>query len=558
MLIESCIGRCICAVALVAALAGCGGGGGGSGSGSGGAGSGALPLITGSGSWPPPVQLSSSIGCVTNALTAPVGSTTYNVGPGETYTDLQSVPWLSLKPGDVVNIFYRAQPYATIVAITGIGTATAPIVINGVTDNSCNRPVITGQNARIANDALTTGYWTSNPGSYILGSGLLNFSWAPGVNVSPATEPAYIIVQNLELTGAKTGNTYTGPTGSTAQWSGSSGLYAVDFAHVTIQNCLIHGNDSGVFFNSQDPSRTSSYVTLRQNIIYGNGLAGSYSDHNVYGQGYRTLYEGNWLGQEIPQAVGSTLKDRSSGTVIRYNYIVASARAVDLVDSETDQTVIDDPLYNYAWMYGNIIVDDFSLSGPNSALLIHWGGDSGVTSNYRNGTLYAYFNTFIVSNISVSGANPSPEFEVFDMPLASETVDARSNIFYFQNDSGYWPEALGGCCGTINLNDTNWMTTGAVGQQPASSSNGTLVVNTNGAVIYGVDPLLDASWLPKAGSPVIGHGVVAPTAVPASDLNLANLQPTAQFGTAGATSTNSGGNPSVVSRSAVSNLGARE
>ncbi len=542
-------------LSLLLTLASCGGGGGSGGSnGSGGV----LPAISGAGTWPPAVDLNTNSTCVTAALKAAAGSTTYNVGPGQTYPDLSTVPWLSLKAGDVVNIYYRPQPYATIIAITARGTATSPVVINGVTDSSCNRPVITGNNAAIASDALNSGYWTSNPGSYFLGNGLLNFAWASGVAASPETEPSYIIIQNLAITGAKTGNTYTAPDGSTAHWSGSSGIYAVDFSHVTIQNCLIYGNDSGVFFNSQDSPRTSSYVTLRQNIIYANGMSGNYGAHNVYGQGYRTLYEGNWLGQEIPGALGSTLKDRSSGTVIRYNYIVSSSRAIDLVDSEADPTVLQDPLYNYAWLYGNVIIDDFSLPGMPSADPIHWGGDSGNTANYRVGTLYFYFNTVVVRNISGSGLLANPEFGLFDMSLPSDTVEARSNIFDFSGDSGYWPVAMGLCCGTINLDDNNWLTNGVVWQQPATTSQGTLIVHTAGTVIYGTDPGLTSSLLPGSSSPVLGQGILAPTSVSVAGLSLANLQPTAEYGTRLSTPTSPGGEPSVIPRGSISTIGAME
>lgn len=549
MPIRRFMGSLLLSAGLVFALAGCGGGG---------SGASAVSTALGTGSWPPPVQLTTNSSCVTQPLTAPAGSTTYNVGPGQAYADLGAMPWLSLKPGDVVNIYYRAQPYATIIAITAVGTPSAPIVINGVTDASCNRPVITGANATIAADALSSGYWTNSPGSYILGAGLMNFTWAQGTQPSPQTLPSYITIQNLTLTGAKTGNTYTNTAGASASWSGSAGIYAVAFSHVTIQNCLIYGNDSGVFFNSQDAPRTSSYVTLRGNIIYGNGMAGSDRAHNIYGQGYRTLYEGNWLGQEAPGAGGSTLKDRSSGTVIRYNYIVATARAIDLVDSEADPTVINDPLYNYAWVYGNIIVDDFSLPDGGSADPIHWGGDSGNSGNYRVGTLYAYFNTILVSNVGSTVSQANPELALFDMPLASETVEARSNVMQFTNDVGYWPMALGFCCGTINLDDTNWITTGTVDQEQSTLNQGTLVVNHNGTVLSGTDPLLSASFLPQPTSPLLGRGVLAPTSVPAADVNLRNLQPTAEYGNRSSTSTNSSGNPSIVPRTSTSTLGALE
>jgi hypothetical protein len=506
----------------------------------------------GSGAWPPPVQLSTATSCVTTAISAPAGSTTYNVGPGKTYTSLTSVPWLSLKAGDVVNIYYQPTPYATIIAMTVTATAAAPVIINGVTDANCNRPILTGANAVVASDAVASNYWGQSPGAYLVGLGLINFAWAPN-GPYPYPIASYINIQNLEITGTATGQHYTNASGASASWSASYGIYAVMFSHVNIENCLIHGNDGGVFFNSQDAPRTSSYVTLRGNTIYGNGRVGSYLEHNIYGQGYRTLYEGNWLGAEMDGAIGSTLKDRSSGTVIRNNYIVASQRAIDLVDSETDPTVIDDALYNYAWVYGNVIVDDFAVPGQGSGDLIHWGGDSTIYANYRVGTLYFYFNTVIVQNIT----STSTQVGLFDMPLSSETVEAHSNVFYFENNAAtYWPISLGICCGTINFDDANWVSTGYVTQ---NSNNGTgLVFHQNGTLLTGTSPLLNTNFTlsSSSGSPVIGRGVLAPTSVPSSAVNLANLQPSAQYGTTASTQTSAGGNPSIVARGTVTDLGA--
>ena len=51
---------------------------------------------------PPP-----SVGACSTALQ---GTRTYDVGPGKTYEELTSVPWLSLEAGDVVNIYYRPHP----------------------------------------------------------------------------------------------------------------------------------------------------------------------------------------------------------------------------------------------------------------------------------------------------------------------------------------------------------------------------------------------------------------------------------------------------------------
>ena len=37
--------------------------------------------------------------------------TDHRVGPGQTYTELEQVPWESLRAGDTVRIFHRAEPY---------------------------------------------------------------------------------------------------------------------------------------------------------------------------------------------------------------------------------------------------------------------------------------------------------------------------------------------------------------------------------------------------------------------------------------------------------------
>jgi len=509
---------------------------------------------------------------VSKPIQAASGSTTYNVGPGQTYTNLNGVPWLSLKAGDVVNIYYSPTPYATIIAMTAMGTANAPITINGVTDASCHRPVLTGMNAVIANDAQASGYWTKSPGMSFLGFGLINFCFSGYAPSGLSYSPSYLNIQNLEITGAVSGNSYMGPSGATA-WHASYGIYAVEFSNVNIQNNYIHDNDGGVFFNAQDIPRTSTYVTMRSNILTNNGTPNNALNHSIYGQGYRTLYEGNYLGQEISSASGSTLKDRSSGTVIRYNYIVSSARAIDLVDSESSPTVVNDPLYNYAWVYGNVIVDDFSLP-LNSVDLIHWGGDSGVPSNYRNGTLFAYYNTIILSHTS-----EYVDVGIFDMPTTAQTTQANSNVFYgiyggATSSYPFYPLSFTMVFGTFNMNDVNYVTYlnnsnfsvapyGASSfknypAQPPGTAPAGVTFNVNGTILKGSSPSLNANFTPMSTAPFASSGVQFPSTLPVTgtNLNLANLKVVAQFGNAAATPTAPNGNPTIIARPSVSTLGA--
>jgi hypothetical protein len=99
----------------------------------------------------------------TNTISDPVTSAvvgshqTYNVGPGQTFAEPDSVPWGALVAGDVVNIFYRETPYRWKIGLRGQGTAQNPIVINGVTDSVGHRPQFDFNGARTASG--------SNPGS---------------------------------------------------------------------------------------------------------------------------------------------------------------------------------------------------------------------------------------------------------------------------------------------------------------------------------------------------------------------------------------------------------
>jgi hypothetical protein len=442
---------------------------------------------------------------------------------------MTTVPWLSLTAGDVVNIY--PGTYATKVALRAQGTATNPVIINGVTDSNCNRPIVTGVNAVTAADAISAGFFTSTGGKLIEGDGL--FVLWQGLNDPYGYKPSFLAIQNLQIQGATTPNTYTNSAGTVTAWgAGASGIYAVVASVFTIQNCEITGNGEGVFVNTKsDATQEASYfVTLRDNYIFNNGVVGSYLEHNVYVQGVRSLYEGNYIGQLISGALGGSLKDRSSGPVVRYNYILAAARAIDLVDSEGGGTsVMVDPLYNYGWVFGNLIVNGPGGSGD----LIHWGGDSQTYANYHQGPLSVYFNT-IVNTIGTS---------IFDMAMSSEIVNAHSNIISStQNLSMCTNSAADGSqVGVVNLLDANWIQSGF--------SAGACTLNRSGTLVAG-SPSLSSTYGLNAGSAAIGAGTTFPVSSFPSPASTANLTPTYQ------PTTTVNGHPSYVSRSTVSDLGA--
>jgi len=500
-------------------LSGCGGGAGDPGTNPGGDGgivpSDTAPVAGNSTDWPPPPQVSPATACSTR-LTG--SHATYDVGPGKPYTELTTVPWLSLTAGDVVNIHYRAEPYRTKIGLRAQGSADAPVVINGVTDTNCQRPVISGENAVTATDARTAGF-----GRDIQGAGLIQIFRLPTDPYDTFT-PRHITIQNLALTGARNGKGYQNNTGATATYDYfSAGIYAVRVHNLTVENCEITGNGLGVFTNTKGdtPDGYSANIVIRRNRIYNNGNPGRQTEHNLYVQARRALYEGNYIGQTVG---GSSLKDRSSGTVIRYNKILASARALDLVETEEEyySNLRNDPLYNHAWVYGNIIINDNQLPYGSSVNLIHWGFDNDLAKS-RAGTLFFYQNT-LVNRVAQNVFWYTVPFQIGTDGRAPTgiKVEAASNVFWQQGNNEW---RFLSSVGTLQFTGSNYVPTGWWPTVPNQSAD----VRTAGAnLIVGLDPRLDADFTPLAGSPVLSQTIVGPSSTP-DGATAANLKVAHQY-----------------------------
>lgn len=417
---------------------------------------------------------------------------TYDVGPGQKYTDLNGVPWLSLQAGDVVNIHWRAEPYRTKIGLRAQGSAADPVVINGVTNEACLRPEVSGQEAQMAADAIAEHFY-ANGGAGALGTILINRGYDLVGN-----KARHIRIQNLKVTGARSRHQFMNEEGKpTAYAKGAAGIYATVVEFLTIENCEVTGNDNGVFVNTRDEAEglTSRHVTIRRNVIHLNGVPGSFTEHNLYVQAAQPLYEGNYIGQLMPGAKGSSLKDRSSGTVIRYNHIVAAARAIDLVETDGGtKTVGKDPDYHRAWVIGNLIESDMNKPGTSSVKLIHWGGDLNPEA-FRNGTLYFVNNTVILRGNS----GQVPYFSVFDMPTAQQSVQAQGNIFWMDGSSKLF---MGFENGVVQLSGRNWI---SQGWEPGKRGEH-VQVRTEGTVLEGTSPGLDGDHQPMADAPVLDQG----------------------------------------------------
>ena len=116
--------------------------------------------------------------------------------------------------------------------------------------------------------------------------------------------------------------------------------------------------------------------------------------------------------------LGNNLKDRSSGTIIRYNWIEGGNRQLDLV--ETDYAhIADDSAYQETFVYGNLLIEP---EGAGNSQILHFGGDGGDIDMYRRGTLYFYHNTVV----STRSSNTT----LMRLSTTDVHADVMNNILY--------------------------------------------------------------------------------------------------------------------------------
>jgi hypothetical protein len=326
---------------------------------------------------------------VTTALTATGSGTTYNVYND---TDMDNVPWGALGRGDVVNIHWKSTPYARKWGmgrnIANTGTAANPIIVNGVTDASGNRPRFNFNGATTAtgsNPSLLAGPYFGNTAydMYRPGNDFSLEDYA-GILIwgSYRSSPEHIQIKNLEIYGAR--GSFINVYGVTKNYiPASSGIRYQNGNDVLVENCIIKDCGWGIYTHMGGPTTldTINRFTLRKSFLTGNGVVGKDTEHNAYIQCASPLIEGNYFGPLVVGSLGSSYKSRSSGEIFRYNWVESNARAVDLVEPEEQASgtvgIYDQTDYGIDHVYGNVIVvdDDQMKSGNEVYHPFHFGSD---------------------------------------------------------------------------------------------------------------------------------------------------------------------------------------
>jgi parallel beta-helix repeat protein len=322
----------------------------------------------------------------------------YHVGPGQTYANIGDVPWESLSPGDTVFIHARPTPYREKWVVNRAGTADAPVTVRGVADGNGTLPVVEGEGATTRSQL---NYWNEERGILKIG----------GSNIPPDGTPTYILIENLHLRRAR--GAFTGRYGASTYSANAAGIYVEKGDHITVRNCMIEDHGNGLFVAS-----ATTNMLIEGNYIFGNGNSGSIYEHNAYTEARNIMYQFNRFGPLCDGCLGNNLKDRSSGTVIRYNWIESGNRQLDLVDAEDSAAIVADPAYLETFVYGNVLVEP---DGAGNSQIVHFGGDSGATEIYR-GTLYFWNNTVV----STRSGNTT----LLRLSTNAQTAEVRNNIVY--------------------------------------------------------------------------------------------------------------------------------
>jgi PKD repeat protein len=129
-----------------------------------------------------------------------------------------------------------------------------------------------------------------------------------------------------------------------------------------------------------------------------------------------------------------------------------------------------EPSYRTSHVYGNLL---YEYADDGNRQMVHYGGDSGTTGQYRKGTLQLYNNTFV----SVR----TDRTTLVRLSTNEETVDARNNIFY--TTAPGTTVSLGDASGIYYLS-RNWIKPGWVNSFGPFSG----VVNNDGTSVNGTSP----------------------------------------------------------------------
>lgn len=415
--------------------------------------------------------------CASDHIEVPEGKgTAYRVGPDQAYKTLGGVPWYQLQAGDTVYIHYSSEPYREKILISGRGTADQWIRILGVPGPNGELPVISGNNAVTGKNAR---FRWDNP-DLVEAVGVVHIAVGPDLPDDPHPKPpSYIEIANLQVQDGNKDNSFQASNGTSLRYGGFAAcIYARSVQHLVVRNNVLTNCGQGFYNWTGDGSSASWWAALQTdtaisgNHFYNNGNPQSYLEHQLYTESDRVTIEYNRIGPQRPGARGSQLKDRSAGTVIRYNTIEQSPEGwdIDLVEPEESRASLSTrPYLNETFIYGNVITSR-GVENPN---VIHWNEDHQAGQGRAtgpDGQLFFYHNTIAIF-AERGGAETYSIFNAtwggYDCPdpAVEGSIDVRNNIIAVLSGSRWSSNAsvrLGYCKTEKIALGKNWVSPSVV------------------------------------------------------------------------------------------------
>ena len=378
--------------------------------------------------------------CGKSAVSVPEGKgRTFHVGPGRQLESIGLVPWSTLAAGDTVFIHHRETPYREKILISGRGTPQQWIRVLGVPGPNGELPVISGDGAVTSTN--NRHRWTDPRIIQWLGVVQIAVNSSEGHGPS-RLPPGYIEVANLRIQDGFSTYSFTAENGVNTPYSGFAAcIYARSAQHLVIRNNVLTNCGQGFFNWTGEGARPDWWQALQINTVvsgnefYNNGNPNSYGEHQIYTESDGVIIEFNRFGPQRPGAWGSQLKDRSAGTVIRYNTMVQALRGWDrdLVEPEEGWASLSQRAsYKQAFIYGNLI----TVKGSASPNFIHWNEDHQAgrgRATIAGGKLFFYHNTIVIT-ANLSDRNPYTLFNStwggYECPPSDlpGVIDVRNNI----------------------------------------------------------------------------------------------------------------------------------
>jgi len=328
------------------------------------------------------------------------------------------VPWASLLGGDVVRLHWRPQPWREKVLISQSGSAKHPIRFCGVPGPRGERPVLDGENATTDKSFAFVHVEGERRGLITISIRQNDQSWGD--------KPRHIVIDGLELRNAAVPHSFTNSRGEQRTYLEHAACIFVERGeHITLARNEVHGCGNGLFVASNGSEEVVSRdILIDGNYIHDNGsLAHPDRMHGIYSEAIGIVIQNNRFGPNRKGSLGNQLKDRSTGTIVRYNWFEGGSRAIDLVEPEDSFAVVEHmPERHQTWVYGNVLL----LGARASSRPIHYGGDNGAENMYRKGTLFFYDNTMVIT----TNEKDLYYMAVLQLETDDESADVRNNLIY--------------------------------------------------------------------------------------------------------------------------------